>query len=125
MFEKIDRKDNRRTDELSKVIVGEQIQGIWLEPLPNKSIEAEIFPAEIESNWMTSLKQYIANGLLLDNPDVARKVRTIVAWYLMIHTLYRAMGNWPLLKYVSKVNVLTFSKRFMTVYVVLTLGLMH
>lgn len=73
-FEKIDRKDNQKVDELPKVIAKEHIQGIWLELLLRKSIEVEVFPTENESNWMTPLKQYITNGLLLDDPNTSRKV---------------------------------------------------
>lgn len=48
-FEKIDRKGNRREYELSKVIAGEPIQGLWLEPLLRKSIDVEVLLAEVKS----------------------------------------------------------------------------
>lgn len=60
--------------ELTNVIAGELIQGLWLEPLLRKSIEVEVFLVEIERNWMMLLKQYIVNRLLPDNPNVAKKV---------------------------------------------------
>lgn len=76
---------------------------MWSEPLPRKSIDEKILLAEIENNWMTSLKQYIANGLLPNDPDTARKVRTTTARYEIIQgDLYCTMGDWPFLKCVSE-----------------------
>lgn len=43
-----------------------------------KSIEAEVFPAEIERNWITPLKQYIANGLFPDDSNAAQKYETML-----------------------------------------------
>lgn len=86
-------------DELSKVIAGESIQGISLEPLLKKRIDVEVLSTEVEYNWMTLFKQYIANGLLPDDSVVARKVKTSATRYVMVcGDLYRTMGDWPLLK---------------------------
>lgn len=67
------------------------------------SIEAEVLTAEIESSWMTPLKQYITNRLLPNDLNTAQKVLTSAAHYIMVQGgLYHTMGDWPLLKYVSE-----------------------
>ncbi|KAI5652821.1 hypothetical protein M9H77_30008 [Catharanthus roseus] len=67
-FEKIDRKNNQRADEVSKAIAREKFQGMWLEPLLKKSIDNEILPIEIENNRITPLEQYIAHDILPKDP---------------------------------------------------------
>lgn len=48
---------------------------------------------------MTILKQYIAHGILPDDPVVARKTKTSVTRYVIVRDdLYHTMGDWPLLK---------------------------
>lgn len=48
---------------------------------------------------MIPLKQYIVNRLLLDNANVARKVQTSMARYVMVQDdLHYTIRDWPLLK---------------------------
>lgn len=50
---------------------------------------------------MMLLKQYIAHGILPDDPVAARKTRTIIARYVMMQdNLYCILGDWPVLKYI-------------------------
>lgn len=44
----------------------------------------EVLPTEVENNWMTLLKQYIINGLLLDDSVMDRKVRKSAARYIIV-----------------------------------------
>lgn len=71
--------------------------------LLRKSIDTKTLPTEIENNWITSLKQYIVHGILPDDPTVAQNTRTSALRYVMVQNdLYRTIGDWPLLKCVSK-----------------------
>lgn len=98
-FEKIDRKNNQRADEVSKAIAREKFQGMWLEPLLKKSIDNEILPIEIENNRITPLEQYIAHDILPKDPVTAHKTRTIATRYVIVRDdLYRTIEDWPLLK---------------------------
>ncbi|KAI5676955.1 hypothetical protein M9H77_07905 [Catharanthus roseus] len=72
-FEKVNRRNNQKADELSKAISVERIHGIWLEPLIRKSVDKEILCMNPEDNWMTPIKNYILNGSLLDASSLSIK----------------------------------------------------
>lgn len=76
---------------------------MWLEPLLWKTIDVKVLPTKIENNFITPLKQYITNAILPDDLMAGRKTRINTTRYMMMRDdLYRIMGDWPLLKCVSK-----------------------
>lgn len=104
-FETIDRQRNQKADELSKAILGEQIYGVWLEPLTRKNIQGDMLCIEAKNSWMAPLKQYLLNGSLLEDPIATRKIHNIAARYVIVEgELYHTMDEWLLLKCVSQEN---------------------
>lgn len=78
------------------------MEGTWMESLKEKSIAANIcMVMEIEDR-RTPIKNFILHEQLPNDPYEARKMRRTVPRFVLIEDqLYRTMGNWPLLKYVT------------------------
>lgn len=57
-----------------------------MESLAQKSIDNGVMCTEVESNWMTPLKEYILNGSLPEDPKAARNILTSAACYVIIKT---------------------------------------
>ena len=58
--------------------------------------------ASAESNWMTPIRAYIQEGMLLDNPPEARKLRMRASKFTILQdTLYKKGYSLPLLRCLS------------------------
>lgn len=102
-FEKIDKRQNQKVDDLSKDISKVEIGGIMLEHLSIKSTDGEVMCMEVEDNWMTPIKECILNNSLLMGDSEDWKLRVTVARYVIENKdPYRTMGDWPLLKCVHQ-----------------------
>lgn len=87
---------------LSKLSVGEPMEGTWLVSLQEKSIAEDICVTDITKDWTQPIKDYILEEKLASDEKIARKIRTTPARYVLIDDqLYRTMGTWSLLNCVN------------------------
>lgn len=102
LFQKLPCEENVRADILSKLSVGEPMEGTWMESLQEKCISNEIGVLELSEDWTQPMKDFILEEKLPEEEKQARKIRTTSSKYVLINNqLHRTMGNQPLLKYFS------------------------
>lgn len=78
------------------------MEGTWIESLQEKNIAWEFYVIEPGDDWTQPIKDFILHEKFPDDEKEARKICTTYAKYVMIDDqLYKTMGNWPLLNYVS------------------------
>ncbi|GKE77628.1 reverse transcriptase domain-containing protein [Tanacetum coccineum] len=99
----VPRSQNKKADALSKmdsVSFAHLTKKVLVEVLPCKSIEGIKVMTILEEEgdtWMTSIKEYLDNGTLLEEKGKARLLRARVRQYVILEgTLYRKsfLGQW-------------------------------
>lgn len=83
-FEKVPSSQNTRADILSKLSAGEPMEGTWIEILERKSIANHVCTIIEIEDWRTTIRNFILQEQLPDDPQEARIVRTTTPRFVLI-----------------------------------------
>ncbi|XP_071727888.1 uncharacterized protein [Rutidosis leptorrhynchoides] len=110
----VSRGQNKKADALSKLAAltfSHFQKQVWVEELPNKSIDGSLFVAaieEVEPNWMGPIANYLRNGALPEDKKEARLVRERSPMYVIQNdVLYRKSYLGPLMRCVGPAEAAT------------------
>ncbi|XP_071714640.1 uncharacterized protein [Rutidosis leptorrhynchoides] len=88
-----------------------ELSQVWVEELPNKSIDGNLFVAVIEEvgpNWIDPIVNYLGNGTLPEDKKEARLVRERAPMYVLENNvLYRKSYLGPLMRCVGPAEAAT------------------
>ncbi|XP_071714543.1 uncharacterized protein [Rutidosis leptorrhynchoides] len=107
----VPRSQNKKADALSKLAVltfSHFQKQVWVEELPNKSIDNDLMVASVEEeqpNWMEPIMQYIRNDVLLNDKPEARLVCERAPMYIIQNDiLYRKSYCVPMMRCVGPIE---------------------
>ncbi|XP_071714610.1 uncharacterized protein [Rutidosis leptorrhynchoides] len=110
----VSRSQNKKADALSKLAAlafSHFQKQVWVEELPNKSIDGNLFVAvveEVEPNWMDPIVNYLRNSALPEDKKEARLVRERAPMYVLENNvLYRKSYLGPLMRCVGPAEAVT------------------
>ncbi|XP_071727696.1 uncharacterized protein [Rutidosis leptorrhynchoides] len=110
----VSRSQNKKADALSKHVAltfSHFQKQVWVEELPNKSIDGSLVVAaieEVEPNWMDPIVNYLRNSALPEDKKEARLVRERSPMYVIENdVLYRKSYLGPLMRSVGPAEAAT------------------
>ncbi|XP_071718828.1 uncharacterized protein [Rutidosis leptorrhynchoides] len=110
----VSRSQNKKADALSKLAAltfSHFQKQVWVEELPNKSIDGSLVVAaieEVEPNWMYPIMNYLRNSALPEDKKEARLVRERSPMYVIENdVLYRKSYLGPLMRCVGPAEAAT------------------
>ncbi|XP_071695127.1 uncharacterized protein [Rutidosis leptorrhynchoides] len=110
----VSRSQNKKAEALSKLAAlafSHFQKQVWVEELPNKSIDGNLFVAVIEEvgpNWMDPIVNYLRNGTLPEDKKEAHLVRERAPMYVLENNmLYRKSYLGPLMRCVGPAEAAT------------------
>lgn len=108
-IQRVPRGDNEEANRFAKLVssASENLApGIIIEHLPRPSIKAkdkEVNMNSLKPEWVSQIIRYLKNGQLLEDNEVAKKVKTRASRYLFLDdTLYKKSFTIPLLRCLSE-----------------------
>ncbi|XP_071695680.1 uncharacterized protein [Rutidosis leptorrhynchoides] len=107
----VSRSQNKKADALSKLAAltfSHFQKQVWVEELPNKSIDNDLTVASVEEeqpNWMEPILQYIRSDVLPSDKRKARLVRERAPMYIIQNDiLYRKSYCGPMMRCVGPIE---------------------